>query len=138
MKNYLLDTHAVIWLLTNDDKLNENIREDIEFFQSVYFVSVESLREIVILRSLNKIDIENDLGKIISDLEEKQVWIIPIELKHIKTLEKLPIYQNNGKQHNDPFDRMLIAQAITDNLTVISADAKFPFYRQYGLNLLIN
>jgi len=139
MNRYLLDTHILIWLLKdNREKLNENIREDIEYFQHVYGVSVESIREIVILQSLEKIQLDYDVEKIINFLENIQVNIVPIEIRHIKALEKLPILNINGKAHNDPFDRLLIAQTISDKYTIISSDLKFPFYKDYGLKLLVN
>ena len=138
MTGYLLDTHIVLWLLTDKANLNKNIREDIDYFQHLYFVSVESLREIVILQSLKKIKFDDKLEKIITALEKRQVSILPIELKHIKTLERLPIQEKDGKQHNDPFDRMLIAQAIANKLIIISSDSKFPFYKSCGLKLLVN
>ena len=136
MKVFLLDTHILIWLLTDSDKLNKNLREDIEYFQYSYFVSVESLREIVILWSQKKIEINLDMA--ISYLQRFQITILPIEARHIKELERLPILTINGDQHLDPFDRMLIAQSITEKCTIISSDRKFPFYQNQGLKLLVN
>ena len=136
--HYLLDTHILIWLLNKDSRLNKNIREDIDYFQHAYFVSVETLREIVILQSLKKITFTPALDKIVTDLQERQIGILPVEVRHIKALEKLPILALNGKNHEDPFDRLLIAQTISDEYTMISSDAKFPFYKDYGLKLLVN
>jgi len=136
MKGYLIDTHILIWALTDNCRLNKNVKEDIEYFQYAYYASVESLREIVMLRNLKKIDV--DLNMAISYLQQFQIQIVPIELEHVQVLEKLPTLTINGKIHPDPFDRMLIAQSIAEEMTIISADAKFPFYRDYGLKLLIN
>jgi len=138
MNRYLLDTHILIWLLRKDNRLNKNILEDIEYFQHAFNVSVESIREIVILQSLKKIQLDYNVEKIINFLESIQINVIPIEVRHIKTLEKLPILNINGKTHEDPFDRLLIAQTIADKYTIISSDFKFPFYKDYGLKLLIN
>lgn len=139
MREYLLDTHILIWLLTDNRFLDKNIREDIEYFQHPYFVSVESLREIVILRSLGKIAISYNLNEIIAFLAKWQINIIPVEINHIKKLEKLPVLTIGGKTHDDPFDRLLIAQAIANKYTLISSDRKFPFYTEScGLKLLIN
>ena len=136
MKGYLLDTHVPIWLMTDNVKLNKNIREDIEYFQNAYYVSVETLREIVILQLNKKIELKID--SVISYLQSLQVCIIDIDTDHIKELEKTPMINIAGKTHEDPFDRMLIAQAITNKLTIISSDGKFPFYKNYGLKLLVN
>jgi PIN domain nuclease of toxin-antitoxin system len=129
----------VIWFLADDrDSLNSHIHEDIQYFQYPYYVSVESLREIVILQSLKKINFDYNVDKIIDSLSKIQVEIIPVEINHIKELEKLPILKINGKTHDDPFDRLLIAQAIANKYTLISSDQKFPFYNTCGLKLLVN
>ena len=136
MKGYLLDTHILIWLMTDNEKLNKNIREDVEYFQNAYYVSVETLREIVILQSNKKLELK--VESVISYLQRLQVSIVSIEADHIKELEKMPIINIAGKPHEDPFDRMLIAQSITNKLTIISSDSKFPFYKSCGLKLLVN
>jgi PIN domain nuclease of toxin-antitoxin system len=139
MNGYLLDTHILIWLLKNNRiKLNENTREDIEYFQYAYCISVETLREIVILQSLKKISFSLSVDKIITDLQKRQIDILSVEAAHIMELEKLPILSINGKKHEDPFDRLLISQAIAGKYTVISSDSKFPFYKDCGLRLLVN
>jgi len=139
MKEYLLDTHILIWLLKDNRKhLNDNIREDIEYFQHTYYVSVESLRGIVILQSLRKIEFDFSLERIISILSERQINILPIEVNHIKALEKLPFPIINDKKHEDPFDRMIVAQAVASKFTLVSSDSKFPFYKEHGLKLLVN
>ncbi|OAV69679.1 hypothetical protein Barb4_01651 [Bacteroidales bacterium Barb4] len=139
MRNgYLLDTHILIWLLDDDGRLNKNIREDIDYFQHLYLVSVESLREIVILQSLNKILYNRTPDEIVSDLQERMINIIPTQTNHIRALKNLPVPKINGKTHEEPFDRLLISQAIADKHILISSDAKFPFYKEYGLQLLVN
>jgi PIN domain nuclease of toxin-antitoxin system len=138
MISYLIDTHIFIWLIGKDNNLNKNIREDIEYFQHPYYISVETLREIVILQSLKKIKLDRSLDKVIDYLKEVQIKILPIEVNHIRALEKLPDSKINIKIHDDPFDRMLIAQSIAERFTIISSDGKFPPYRDYGLKLLVN
>jgi PIN domain nuclease of toxin-antitoxin system len=134
MRRYLLDTHILIWLLTENKRLNKNIREDIEYFQHAFYVSVETLREIVILQSLEKITLHDTIDELVAKLNEHQIIIIPIEINHLKTLACLPAFVH----HSDPFDRLLIAQAVTHGYTLISADSKFSSYERYGLRLLIN
>ena len=139
MKGYLLDTHILIWLLEDNQKeIEPNIREDIEYYQYTYYASIESLREIVILQSLKKIQLNWNVKKIVDSLENIQINILSTDVSHIAVLEKLPILTLNGKRHEDPFDRMLISQAIAGKYTIISSDSKFPFYKEYGLKLLIN
>ncbi|MDR0232770.1 MAG: type II toxin-antitoxin system VapC family toxin [Dysgonamonadaceae bacterium] len=138
MINYLLDTHIFIWLLTDSDKLNNNIREDIEYFQHPCYVSIETLHEVVILQSLKKITLDYSLEKIVDYLKTTQIQILPLEINHVKALGKLPTNRIDKQIHDDPFDRMLIAQAIAEKLTIISSDGKFPPYCDYGLKLLVN
>jgi len=128
----------LIWLLDDDNCLNEGIREDIDYFQYAFCISVESLREIVILQSLKKISFTFTVDRVISDLQKRQIGILPVDAAHIKELEKLPILSINGKKHEDPFDRLLISQAIACKFTIISSDSKFPVYKDYGLKLLVN
>ena len=135
---YLLDTHILIWLLDDDIRLNKDIRDDIDYFQHAYSISVETLREIVILQSLKKISFTPAIDKIITDLQKRQIGILSIEPTHIRELEKLPILIINGKKHEDPFDRLLISQSIADKYTIVSSDSKFPFYEDCGLKLLVN
>jgi PIN domain nuclease of toxin-antitoxin system len=124
--------------MEEDNFLNKNIREDIEYFQHSYYISVESLREIVILQSRNKIKLDYNLDKIITFLNKTQICILSTDLNSIKELEKLPILEIHGKTHEDPFDRMLIAQSIAEKYTIISSDKKFPYYNKCGLKLLVN
>jgi PIN domain nuclease of toxin-antitoxin system len=138
MKKFLLDTHILIWLLTNQKKISNNILEDIEYFQHPYYASVESLREIVMLQALNKVELPLGLDEIVAALTERQIGIIDVNLRHVGTLEKLPISKINKNLHSDPFDRMLISQAIADGYTMVNSDEKFPDYQQYGLDLLVN
>ncbi|OAV74664.1 hypothetical protein Barb7_01802 [Bacteroidales bacterium Barb7] len=73
-----------------------------------------------------------------SGLQERMIDIIPTQTNHIRTLKKPPVPIINGKAHEEPFDRLLIAQAIADRHILISSDAKFSFYKKYGLQLLVN
>ncbi|MCL1932541.1 MAG: type II toxin-antitoxin system VapC family toxin [Candidatus Azobacteroides sp.] len=138
MNSYLLNTHIFIWLLTDSDKLNNNIREDIEYFQYPCYVSIETLLEIVILQSGKKMVLDYNLEKIADYLKTVQIQILPLEISHVKALSKLPTNKIDKQIHDDPFDRILIAQAIAEKLTIISSDGKFPPYCDYGLKLLIN
>jgi len=138
MKKYLLDTHILIWHLEGSKKESRFIYDEIESYSGNLFVSVESLREIVILQKLNKITLSWSIDKVIERLNHYNIFILTIDPKHVLALEKLSHPIINGKTHDDPFDRMLIAQSIAEKLTIISADTKFPFYRDKGFHLLQN
>ncbi len=67
-------------------------------------------------------------------IEDSSIIVKYISLEHLKKLNDLPIVEN----HNDPSDRLIIAQAITENLTLISSDLKFRKYKKYNLDLIMN
>ena len=118
---YLLDTHAFIWTLGNDENLSRKSLNIIHS-QSEIFVSMATFWEIAIKQSIKKLNIEDsieDLGRICQRLSIK---ILPIELRHIERTKALP------QIHRDPFDRLLIAQAQIENFTLITRDTIIPQY----------
>jgi PIN domain nuclease of toxin-antitoxin system len=137
-KGYLLDTHILVWYLQNEPKLDKTIREDIEYFQYAYYVSVASLHEIIFLIQEKKIKNYKDISAIIEAIQEKQILFLDIKPRHMEVLEKLssPFIGNNP--HKDQFDRTIISQGIAEGLTVISADSVFPLYTDKGFRLLEN
>ena len=134
----LLDTHILLWVLFDKEQLNKHVYDDIYDYNIPVYVSVETLREIVILRHLRKIDSKTELKCLLKTLKELNINILEIKKAHVETLEKLSHPIINGKTHDDPFDRMLIAQAISERLTLISSDMKFPYYHDKNFYLLQN
>jgi len=137
-KGYLLDTHILVWYLQDKTKLKKEIAEDIDYFQHPYYVSVVSLHEIIFLIQEKKIKNYDSISAIIKAVQEKQIQFLDIKPKHIETLEKLSTPITGKSEHKDQFDRTIIAQGITEGLTVISADTKFLFYKDKGFKLLEN
>ncbi|MBV9679128.1 MAG: type II toxin-antitoxin system VapC family toxin [Acidobacteriaceae bacterium] len=124
---YLLDTHSFLWFLWDDPKLFARVRRAIQEDTPCY-VSMCSLWEISIKVSLNKLTLPGPYRPYIpQQLQINQFNILPIEFRHTARQSLLPRY------HGDPFDRMLIAQSIEENLILISRDAKFA---PYGIPLL--
>ena len=139
MKKFLLDTHIIVWFLSGDKRLDDNVEYSIRYFQDDYYVSIEALHEVITLQELgNKIDLDFDIEQIAEMLETYNIKILPIDIKHLKVLEKLSVPKINGKEHHDPSDRMMIAQAIFEKMIMISNDKKFPHYKDRGFNLLEN
>jgi PIN domain nuclease of toxin-antitoxin system len=116
--NLLLDTHILLWHLTDNSMLTQKISQLIENPQHKKFVSIVTLWEIAIKRSLGKLKIEHPIEKLIPP----EMTILPLEISHISYLEKLPFH------HRDPFDRIIIAQAIVEKLSVITNDGDFEYY----------
>ena len=119
---YLLDTQAVIWMLESDPKLSNNASLAIKNIQNELYVSIASLWEMTIKRSLGKLNIKPSLDDIQKELHRIRIPILPVEVPHLKTLQTLAYH------HKDPFDRLLISQAITETLTLISVDGEFEKY----------
>jgi PIN domain nuclease of toxin-antitoxin system len=140
MKPEMLDTHLLIWYLTGNKWLNRRICYDIDYYQRSFCVSVEALKEIVMLRARNKIDAHLTLVYVLRILEERAISIIYVELSHLMQLEGLPflIDPATGDYHRDPVDRMMISQAISMGYALISADHMFPYYEEHGLKVIVN
>ena len=127
-----------MWALQDEQKLNKNIKEDIEYFQHTFYASVVSLHEIIFLIQEGKIKKYDSISDIIKAVQEKQIQLLDIKPEHIEVLEKLSTPMAGSKEHKDQFDRTIISQGIAEGLTVISADSKFPLYEDKGFYLLEN
>lgn len=120
--NCLLDTHAVIWFITDDPKLPQSIKSQIELGKNEFFVSMVSFWEISIKVGLGKLTLEVDLSEIFSLVGNYHFSNVTLKQSHILLYSKLPLY------HRDPFDRMLIAQGIEENYTIVTKDKEFSQY----------
>jgi PIN domain nuclease of toxin-antitoxin system len=124
----LLDTHAFLWWLAGDERLSKDAREAISDELDSIFVSAASIWEIATKHRLGKLPaasaIVGDLARVI----ESQGFVgLPIMVRHGETAGALP------GPHRDPFDRMLIAQAMLDDLVIVSNERAFG---AYGVRLL--
>lgn len=135
---YLLDTHAVIWLLSSEDKKLPNIiRESILYCEDSFFLSEISLIEIIQLQQKERIAFNYRPNTTRAIIEENNIVILPPSGDILESFFNLPLPSINGKLHSDPFDRIIISTAIRRDLTIVSADSKFPWYKKHcGLNLL--
>ena len=118
---YLLDTHVLIWSLFDTDKLSDKV-EQITTENDNVFVSIVSLWEIAIKQTIGKLDIDCSILEIADQCRELDIDIIGIHPQHLGAIKSLPQY------HNDPFDRLIIAQATVDGYTLITKDSIIPRY----------
>ena len=118
----LLDTHALIWYLTGDASLTIRAKQLIEAVDAENFVSIASLWEIAIKVQLGKLELNGPYEMIGQQLEKNGFFILPIALEDTQLVSKLPLH------HRDPFDRILIAQAINQKLTILTKDQFFCEY----------
>jgi len=117
--NFLLDTHILLWWLENDSKLSGEIRSVVSDPNNLIFVSAISSWEIAIKQSLGKLTLPNNLEEA---LDISRFEVLSITLAHGIRVADLPMH------HKDPFDRMLISQALVEGLTIITVDNKFKLY----------
>lgn len=128
----LLDTHALLWYADNAPQLPRALKQWLDDEHTICRVSVVSFWELATLVSLGRITLQPDLSTWLAKVRAYGVGVLPIEDAHLLTYATLP----QVKDHRDPFDRLLIAQALTNDLTLVSRDEKFSNYeglkRQWG------
>ncbi|UKI52825.1 MAG: type II toxin-antitoxin system VapC family toxin [Treponema sp.] len=118
---YLLDTNALIFSLCNPNELSKSARKIITLEREL-FVSVVSFWEIAIKQSIGKLAIESDIPRIEEICKERGIQVISILSEEIEGIKKLP------KFHNDPFDRIIISQALQNDFCIITRDTIIPKY----------
>ena len=116
----LLDTHVILWWLADDRRLRGPERHSIANRDALVYVSAVTLWEIAIKRNLGRLDL--DVEVLEQELQAGGMLELPINWRHAKTTAALPHH------HQDPFDRMLVAQAQTEGLTVVTYDKAFADY----------
>ena len=120
---YLLDTHALLWFLRGDKKLSAKARGLIDNPGNRKFLSIASLWEIAIKVSLRKLVLDKPFEKLFPEqLHFNRIEILDITVDSLTKLTTLPFH------HRDPFDRLIIAQAIVERLPIIGVDAVFDVY----------
>lgn len=118
-----LDTHTFLWFIIGDKPLPTQARTMIENVVNKRFLSVVSLWEMAIKISIGKLETDISLEEIINEhITNNLIEIVPVRPADILTLSTLPFF------HRDPFDRMIIAQTINNNIPIISIDAAFDAY----------
>ena len=119
----LLDTHALLWFLSNDPQLSAPARQHIENPEHHKAVSAVSLWEIAIKLSLGKMTLPQPFAEVFPrQLEVNGFELLPVTCAHLNQILALPFH------HHDPFDRLLIAQAMVDDMTIVTRDTEFPKY----------
>jgi PIN domain nuclease of toxin-antitoxin system len=120
----LVDAHALIWWTISPEKLSARARQALSAPTNGVVVSVATLWEIAIKRSIGKLNYATDLETTLGD---EGFGLLPLTFEHLRQFEALPLH------HRDPFDRILAAQAIADGLAIVTADQRIA---QYGAPVL--
>ncbi|MBC7776725.1 MAG: type II toxin-antitoxin system VapC family toxin [Phycisphaerae bacterium] len=122
--NLLLDTHAFLWYYSGSSNLSTKARFAIENPENDFFVSMASLWEISIKNGLGKLDLDAPLDTFFKDIVLKGFNLMPIDPSHILQSAALPSH------HRDPFDRIIIGQALAEQMPVVTKDSLFEPYCQ--------
>jgi PIN domain nuclease of toxin-antitoxin system len=123
--NLLLDSHAFLWWLAEDPKLGTAARQTIADPGSIVHISAATVWELSIKAALGKLDLDG--ADLVEEIEANDFVELPMTARHAATAATLP------RHHEDPFDRMLIAQAQVEGLKIITRDLVFG---AYGISVL--
>jgi PIN domain nuclease of toxin-antitoxin system len=119
----LLDTHAFLWFITADPKLSAAAGQAIRDGANTPMLSIASVWEIAIKVNQGRLPLPQPLDRFIpQQLEINRIGILPIELQHTYEIARMPLH------HRDPFDRLLISQAIAEGIPLVSTDSAFDAY----------
>jgi PIN domain nuclease of toxin-antitoxin system len=123
----ILDTHAFLWALAGDARMSRHAR-DIFAGPADLSLSIASFWEIIIKVQSRKLNLPRPAGPyVLSKLAENRIECLPITIDHLLALDGLPMH------HRDPFDRILIAQSLEENLPVVTSD---PWFSQYPVEVI--
>ena len=138
-ERFLLDTCIFTHMVIEPDRICQNVADILNDYNNTLCMSVESERELIV--SFNNGEIVSTRWKtakdmIVSITEEYSIQVLPLDENCMKTYSGLEL--NIAQKHKDPSDHVIISQAITMRIPLISSDSKFDFYRNQGLELVYN
>jgi len=113
----LLDTHTALWWVNEHDKLSSDARALLSDDTHSLYVSIVSAWEVAIKASLGKLyEFDGGVKEFLAEMEDNPVVFLPVEKRHVEMVETLPFH------HRDPFDRLLVATAKVEGMTILTAD----------------
>ena len=119
----LLDTHVFLWLNDDPERLSKTVKDLCSSGTHEFYLSMASPWEMQIKSQLDKLSLAMPIEELVNkNTFENNIKLLPIELSHISYLEQLPPH------HRDPFDRLIIAQAVVEGMTIVSVDHAFAAY----------
>ena len=122
MSAYLLDTHVAIWFFNGDTRLSGTARQIICDRSNPVYLSIASAWEVAIKLRIGKLDIDGNTADFVQDAEANGIVIFPIKPTHLSALGTLPMI------HRDPFDRLLMATAMVEKMTLVTGDENIARY----------
>ncbi len=136
---YLIDTNIFIYLATDEMSLSKDVASLLWAYDAEICMSMESVRELIVAynkKGFNVKQWDSAEAMLNSITDEYFITILPVGFETMKTYARLRL--NVAEDHNDPSDHVIISQAITHNLPLVSSDRKFRFYIKQGLDLIYN
>ncbi len=129
MMKLLLDTHIALWAISDSKQLSKNVRDILENRENAVYFSMVSVWEVAIKRKLHPDQMPMDEEKFVSLCEETEFERLDIRLPHIFTLKELT-RQETAPRNNDPFDRLLLAQAKSEGFRFVTHDSLITGYNE--------
>lgn len=138
---YYLDTNILVFLaLGQKDEISAEVSRLISDYGNILLTSTVCMQELVHLVQIGKLgarksrDVREVAKAVIKGIARQGIQVVPATVKHIETLANLPLFDD----HRDPNDRLIISQAISDRIPLVSSDRKFSKYVRYGLEFVFN
>ena len=125
--NLLLDTHALIWFVSGDRRLGRAARAAMEQEQARLYISAASVWEMAIKAARKRLELPYPVARYLADRIDEGYSVLRVDGSHAAAVEHLPFH------HHDPFDRLLVAQALSERLPVITRDRVF---KKYGVEVI--
>ena len=123
----LLDTHAFLWLVAGDRRLSPTARRALAEPKAQPLLSLASVWELAIKSSLGRLTLPEPLDTYLAKKLATNLRLLSVELSHVVAVERLPFH------HQDPFDRLLVAQALSERLPIVTRDREI---RKYGVEVV--
>jgi len=121
---YLLDSHILIWLDSGNNRLTQTVLERLRYAEERY-LSAATAWELSLKQAAGKLQLSKSVGSMLTDFKLTE---LPVAIRHGDKAAALPLL------HRDPFDRMLVAQALVEDLVLVTADRQLA---QYGVSVLL-
>jgi PIN domain nuclease of toxin-antitoxin system len=123
----LIDTQILIWYQLFDQKLHANIYDLLTRLENAVYVSQISLVEIAIKQKIGKLpELDVSISTLANLIEKDGFIVLPLQTRHIEAYSEIPLFP----EHRDPFDRLLLATAYSENILIVSSDGNFELYKQ--------
>ncbi len=139
MNRYLLDTNIFVYAVEDRDNLSADVLAILEDYESVFYMSAESIKELIVAFRNKKLLNEKwatPLDMVRSITEDYYITMLPVDNEVMKTYASLEL--NHSEDHKDPSDHIIISHAMTFRMPLISSDHKFLYYKRQGLDLIYN